>query len=273
MTKEQANTKRRADEELGTYCTVLLLAILGLGIPGRATAQDSPPPVGPSLTQLAAEMRQRYGPVRFHREEDLEDQLVVRPTIETISALNTRIYLIQAEPFDISNGSVIAHFGGGLPTMYVGTSQDGKSIYKLAGFDGAEEEFRRLVRQLPEQAIRAKNQAESRGRLCAQIVYGLLPNRWVNEASSVKLMAASHFFDEAHEDGLRLGERWWKGAKGNRELLRIDTVAAVDGYTVSIPVFSAPVEVPSVPEVRLYKIGVGPDGSCQMAGQPIVVLH
>src|SRR5579864_2951338 len=91
MTKEQANTKRRADEELGTYCTVLLLAILGLGIPGRATAQDSPPPVGPSLTQLAAEMRQRYGPVRFHREEDLEDQLVVRPTIETISALNTRI--------------------------------------------------------------------------------------------------------------------------------------------------------------------------------------
>jgi hypothetical protein len=130
-----------------------------------------------------------------------------------------------------------------------------------------------LVNEGPGQEIRTTREAESRGLLCAEIVYGLSPNWWLGGASSAKSKAAGHFFAEGHEDGLQLGERWWKSAKGNRGALEITTTNSNGVFSVSVPVFWAPVEGHSTPEVKLYRIEVAKSGACLMTAVPSVVFR
>ena len=274
MTREQASTTKRADHMRMARLTVTLVAAYCLAATAFSAGQQTGVNSSDSaLTELASQLHTHYGPVRFHREEDLEDRLIVRPTVGTIASGVPRVYLVEAEPFDISSGSVVARFGGRPPTMYVSVSRDGKSLYKLGGFDQAEQDFGRLVKDLPEQTIRAKTQAESRGRLCAEIVYELSSNWIVDGTSNVKLSAAQHFFDEGHSDGLELATKWWRKAKGDRGSLQVTTESASDGFLVNIPVIWAPVEGHSSLEVRLYRINVAADGSCQMNSSPTVILR
>ena len=273
MTRGQPSTTRKANpRRVVRFMSVLIVAICFPVLPtvGQQTMLNS---AKSALTELAAELRPRYGPVRFHREEGLEDRFVVRPTVEAIATGVPRIYLVEGKPFDISSGSVVAQFGAGPPIMYVGVSRDGTTLYKLAGFDRAEQDFSRLVQSIPQQTMRGKDQAESRGRLCAEIVYGL-SSKWIAEgASNVKLSAANHFFDEGHSDGLELAEKWWRKAKGDRASLQVTTETGADGFLVKIPVFWSSVEGHLSPEVRLYQINVARDGSCHLDTPPSVVLR
>ena len=157
--------------------------------------------------------------------------------------------------------------------MYVAVSQLSSHVYKLAGFDSAESDFAKLISETPEQRIETIYGAESRGLLCAEIVYGLSPSWWVGGESSVKLQAAEHFFAEAHPDGLLLAANWWKTAKGDRKHLKIFTEAKGDGYQLNLPIFWAPVEGHSVPEVKLYQIEVTRDGACSNPVPPSVILR
>jgi hypothetical protein len=153
--------------------------------------------------------------------------------------------------------------------MYVATSSDESKIYKLGGFSSSEQDFNRLVSEGPVQKIRTERDAESRGLLCAEIVYDLSSAWWVDGASSVKLQAAHHFFDEGHEDGLRLAEKWWRSFRGNRAALKITTTKANGAFSVNLPVFWAPVETHSVPEIKLYRIEVSEGGTCHI-NEPII---
>jgi len=173
----------------------------------------------------------------------------------------------------MSGASVVERVPNGLPTMYVATSGDGSRVYRLAGFPGAEQAFNRLINEGPSQRIRTTPEAESRGLLCAEIVYGLSPSWWLGGASSAKSKAAEHFFAEGHKNGLQLGERWWKSAKGNRGALKITTTNSNGLFSVSVPVFWAPVEGHSTPEVKLYRIEVTEIGACLMTTVPSVVLR
>lgn len=226
-----------------------------------------------ALAPITEELRPQFGRVRFHREEKFEDFFDVRGPLGPVAALMPRIYLVEEERYDVSSGTVIEKAPTGLPTKYVAVSADGKSIYRLAGFNEAEQEFNRLLKDGPEQKIRTKGEAESRGLLCAEIVYGLPSDWWLSGASSVKLKAAEHFLAEGHADGLLLGDRWWKSAKGDRSSLQITTARANGAFSLNIPVFWAPVEGHSIPEVQLHRINIAEDGSCLKIGQPVVVLR
>jgi hypothetical protein len=227
----------------------------------------------PALGRIANELRSEFGPIRFHREEQFEDRFLVRGSPGSVLALRPNIYQIQGERFDQSGGLTTERIPNGLPTMYVATSSDGSKVYRLAGFHGAEQEFNRLVSEGPDQKIRTTREAESRGLLCAEIVYGLSPSWWLDGASSAKLKAAEHFFAEGHEDGLLLGEKWWKAARGNRGTVRITTTNSTGVFSVSLPILWAPVEGHSAPGVKLYRVEVSGGGTCLMNAAPSVVLR
>jgi hypothetical protein len=217
-----------------------------------------------SLGQLSSQLMPKLGKVRFHRDEQLEDRL---RTHRSESSPVPRIYQIQAEP---SGDEVFTYR---LPTMYVAVSRDGSAVYQLAGFPDAERHFDELVRDQLTSPIRTKEEAESRGLLCAEIVYGTSPSWWTDGKSSVQLKAAQHFFSEGHQDALTLASQWWKSTKGNRTELAVATLPKGDGFEVNLPVFWAPVEGHSTPEVRLYRININYKGACSMPTAPSVVLQ
>jgi hypothetical protein len=105
--------------------------------------------------------------------------------------------------------------------------------------------------------------------MCAEIVYVLSPEWWVNGASNAKLQAAKHFFNNGHEDGLQLAEKWWKSFKGDRAAINVTTTKANGAFFVNLPVFWAPVEGHSIPEIRVYRIEVSESGTCHM-NEPVV---
>jgi hypothetical protein len=248
--------------------TKLFVAILLLSLQmSGASAQLSAPNLdaeASSLRQLANELRSTLGQVRFHREEQFEDRLRARGTK---SFLLPHIYQIQADP---SDDEVLTR---SLPAIYIAVSHDGLAVYRLSGFPNAERHFDDLVRDQLSPPIRTKEEAESRGLLCAEIVYGTSPRLWIEGGSSVQLKAAEHFFSEGHQDGLSLASKWWKSAKGNRTDLVITTLPKSDGFELNLPVFWAPVEGHSVPEVQLYRIDISDAGACTMPASPSVVLR
>ncbi len=224
------------------------------------------------LAQVAEELRSEFGPVRFHRHEELEESFMVLGVPGSVLVSRPFIYEVQGERFDASRGVMTEGIPAALPTMYVATLRDESRIYRLTGFQGAERSFNDLVRDGPQQRMRTKQDVTSRGLLCAEIVYGLSPKWWLGGASSVKLKAAEHFFAEGHGNGLLLADKWWKSAKGNRDVLSTTTTASGGVFSVTVPVFWAPVEGSTVPEVRLYGIEVSETGTCRAAA-PRTVLR
>jgi hypothetical protein len=247
---------------MGTISTALALSTSTfLSGEGRPT---------PSLEQISQELRVKLGPVDFRREREWEDRFVVRWSEPVISQL-PHIYKVQPRRFDTSKEPVTERMAGDLPVMYVATSSDELKSYKLAGFDSSEQDFNRMVADSSSQKIKTAREAESRGLLCAEIVYALSPNWWVDGAASVQLKAAEHFFSEGHQDALRLAEKWWKKVGKNRADLRIVTKQANnDSFVVNLPLFWAPVETHSIPEIKIYGIEVSREGTCHLSPPTIV---
>jgi hypothetical protein len=249
--------KRRSSRSMAPVIVIALFSATLMA--GRS--QPARPTAGTSLSQLAKELQPEYGPVRFHREEEFEDRL---QTTDMRKGQPPKVYVVQGAQIDDPNY---------LPTMYLATLNDGKAVYRLGGFEGAAENFRRLLRDAGIKHVGGKQHAESRGLLCADIVYGLSPNWWLGGAGSVKLEVARHFFAAGSEDGLMQAERWWESAKGDRDRLSIVTMLNKGLYSVDVPIFWAPVEGSSVPEVRVYRIVVDADGSCRMPEPYTTVLR
>jgi hypothetical protein len=251
------------------WFVVALSTITGVIFLPLIAQQDSKSVAEGPLVQVAQELYPADGPVRFHREDQLEDSLDSgRKDSDSIP----RIYRIEALPFDRSGPTMTMRVPSGLPTMFVAISSDGRIVYRLYGFQGAEHNFNRLVKDSQLAYSQSEQGAEARGLFCAEAVYGLSPKWWVNGASGVKLKAAQHFFDSGHEDGLTLGAKWWKSAKGDRTSLSISTTRSGTDYVLRIPVFWDAVESHVNPEVRLYSISVTETGSCLMPSGPVIIL-
>ncbi len=247
------------------------IVVLGSLLIAQATAQKSQTETTESsLAQVATGLHTAYGAVRFHREERYEDQIVGS---DSKPARAPHIYRLEGQRFDRSSGTLIERLPNNVPTMYVATAGASRAAYPLAGFPNAEQNFNKLIADLHEGGVGGKQGAESRGLLCAEIVYGLSSDWWLDGSSNAKLKAAEHFFSTGSDDGLSLAEKWWTAAKGNRDLLRISTVRSNDVFFVDVPVFWAPVGSDSPPVVKLYRIKVALDGSCAMPDRPSIILQ
>lgn len=252
----------------------LLIVLLGSGCGQSVYGQDMLSKGGDnSFVELSKDLKETYGTVRFHREEEFEDRFIVSGLSLAGFALAPHFYEIQSPRFDLASSTPLVRMGGGLPTMYVATLSDEHKVYRLYGFANAEQEFSRLVGDAPSQKIRGTGDAESRGLLCGEIVYGLSSRWWVADESNAKLQAAEHFFAAGHKDGLLLGEKWWKSVKGDRTALSINTKAKEGGgFVVNLPVFWAPVEGDVVPQIQIYRIEVSDAGTCHMNNLPVQVI-
>ncbi len=250
----------------------LLLAGCG-GLIAGAQVSSAPQGAASPLSDVATELKDRFGEVRFHREEAQEDSFISHGLQLSAYGLLPRFFQVQNPRFDLSRGFVMENTTNALPTMYVAILPDGSKVYRLYGFPKPEEEFNRLVADGPLQKIGGKTDAETRGLLCAEVVYGLSSQRWVADPSNAKLQAAAHFFSAGHKDGRLRGEKWWESIKGDRAALVIQTAKSEHGgFSVSLPVFWAPVEGTVVPQIRIYRIDVTESGACHMDRQPTSVV-
>jgi hypothetical protein len=228
---------------------------------------------GLTFADVSAELKNQFGTVRFHREEAFEDRFIVSGLSLEGYSLAPHFYEIQSPRFDLASSTTLVRMGGGLPTMYVASLSDEHRVYRLYGFANAEQEFSRLVSDAPFQRIGGIGDAESRGLLCGEIVYGLSSRWWVADESNAKLQAAEHFFAAGHKDGLLLGEKWWKSVKGDRTALSVNTKAKEGGgFVVNLPVFWAPVEGDIAPQIKIYRIEVNDAGACHMNNDPVQVF-
>lgn len=226
-------------------------------------ACDNSDPV-PALVQVAKELHAQFGAVRFQRDENWEDRFIVRWS-EQVFAGRPHVFKVQPRRFDASKQPVTERLSGDLPSMYVATSSNGSKVYKLAGFDSPEQDFNRMVLESPSQEIRTMREAESRGLLCAEIVYDLSSNLWVDGPSSIQIKAAEHFFNEGHPDALRRTEKWWKKFNNQPREIRISTTGNdAGGFVLNLPVFWAPVETHSAPQIKLYHLRIGKEGTCHL---------
>lgn len=224
-----------------------------------------------SLTSVSADLFKNFGRVRFHREEQLEDRFIVHGLAISDFDLIPHFYQVQSPRFDLSKGFVEESSTDKLPTMYVASSSDGSQIYRLFGFPKPEEEFNRLVDNSPAQKITNAQDAEMRGLLCGEIVYGLAARWWVADPSNAELQAAEHFFGRGSKDGLMLGNKWWKSIRVDPATISIHTVKREHGYMVTLPIFWAPVEGDIEPEIKINAIEVSGEGKCRMKTEPTVI--
>lgn len=263
MTKD-ANPPRKTT--IFAALTATVACVISMGSIQSFDGNTSTPP----LVQIAQHLHEQFGPVGFQRDERWEERFLVRWS-EVAFSERPHIFQVHARRFEISNGSVVERVPSGVPTMYVATSKDELSkVYKLAGFDGAEQEFNRMVSDSPRQEIKTTREAESRGLLCAELVYNLFPSLWVDGASSIQLKAADHFFNEGYKDGLQRAEQWWNKAKIKTLDTRIATQKRNSVFVLSLPVFWTPVETHSIPEVRINHIEVSSQGMCHL-NEPAIV--
>lgn len=189
---------RDAMSNLDIRCRMTFVAVaflLDLYSTPHLFGQASPIPGRDSvLNSVSEQLRTQFGTLRFHREEGFEDQFLPNVPSTTELELAPHFYKIEMPRFDHASGSALVHSGnGGLPTMYVGTSADERKVYRLYGFTDPEVEFNRLVGDIPFKKIGGTSDAETRGLLCAEIVYGLSDRWWVADPSNAKLQAAEHF--------------------------------------------------------------------------------
>jgi hypothetical protein len=262
--------RRRISSIVALFSAMLsFFTCFGLALHGQAPSIIEN---GLPFADLSEELKGRYGAIEFQREEELENRFIAHGLPASSFSKMPHVYLIQSARFDLSSGRP-TELMGGIPTMYIASSPDEHEVYKLYGFDNAEKEFNRLIHDGPLQLIPGKSDAEMRGLLCGEIVYGFSSRWWVSGESSAQLHAAEHFFAEGHKDGLLLGEKWWRSLKGDRVSISINTTRnGNNGFVINLPVFWAPVEGHTVPEIKIYRIEVSDTGTCHMNDGPITVL-
>ena len=218
-------------------------------------------------------MRAQFGEVRFHRDETLEDRFIVKGLPLSAFGQEPHFFQVQSPRFDLSKGFVIEKYTYTLPTMYVASSADGLNVYRLYGFSNPEAEFNRLVADVPPQNITGTGDAQTRGLLAGEVVYGLSSRWWIADPSNAELQAAKRSFADGHQDGLARGAKWWDSVKGDRSAISIRTVRNEHGgFSVNLPIFWAPVEGDVEPQIKIYRISVSESGMCHMDQQPVAVL-
>jgi hypothetical protein len=253
---------------------ILVILLFGIASNRETYAQSSSDvSTEPSLAMLSAELKAAFGPVRLHREEELEDRFTVPRLPHSDPGLLPRFFQIQRPRYDLSGDQILDNVANGIPTMYVASSADEKKIYKLYGFANPEQDFNRLVGDGRAQRILNSEEAESRGLLCGEVIYGLSSEWWIADASNAKLQAAKHYFDTNHPDAFQRSTKWWNSLKRNHVVLSISTTKmASGGFSLNLPVFWASVEIETTPQVRVYHIEVSENGTCHMDAKSTEVL-
>jgi hypothetical protein len=263
---------RGINTDTRTAWTVAVCLMVAMSPALYSTAQTTPTAVSKSsLEQVAEELQTQYGPVRFHRDEELEERFAASSPTPAVLSSVPHLFQVQGLQFQLSNGGLVERIPTGVPTLYIATSPDGSKVYKLAGFPSAEGEFNRLVADNPMQKIRRIAEAESRGLLCAELVYGLSSGWWIDDDSNAKLQAAKYFFNQGHEDALILADKWWLSFLADkRPPMRITTAKFNDTFRVELPIFWAPVEGDNgPPQIKVYSIKVSDNGTCHNIGEAI----
>jgi len=109
--------------------------------------------------------------------------------------------------------------------------------------------------------------------LCGEVVYGLSPHWWIADASNAKLQAAEHYFDMNHSDAFHESAKWRNSLRRNQVVLSIRTTKTASGtFSVSLPVFWAPLEAETSPQIKIYHIQVSENGTCHVDASSVEVL-
>jgi len=113
-----------------------------------------------------------------------------------------RFFEVVDRRFYVKDGEVLQQFtNDGSRGHIVAISQDGTRVYRLFGFPGAESAYNQLAHDF-HIVIQDEEKAEQYGRLCAEVVYGVLPPLWIQGSGDAELAAANYF-------GVQKAVRWW----------------------------------------------------------------
>ncbi len=215
------------------------------------------------IAEIERDLQGKLGPVRLHRLEELEDDIVMPRKAAIDVETPFQIYQVEQRRFFLDGDKILQQMPWGRKfSTYVAVSQDGEHIYRLAGFRAeAEENFKRLVYDYHLPPPQNPSEAESRALFCARVVFGAEPEQRVLGDEQAKQMISNHFFSHHGE-----ADRWWRSfrSKHPKTTLSVTTVNAAAGdYLTRLPLFWAPVESGTTPEIRELQIRVNRDGSCQ----------
>jgi hypothetical protein len=223
------------------------------------------------IAEIEHELLPRMGAVRLHRVEELEDEVFVRTLGSNRVERLFYLYQVEQRSFSLVDGEVVENVGAGAFSQYVGISQDGEHVYRLAGFPDSEDNFKRLAADYHLRHPENAEDAQSRALYCSQVVFGVNPREWVFQEEQAVRLATDHFFcDPGHGNPFRKANQWLRSyrTKNPKTNLNLSTTSIGDGsYLTRLPLFWAPVE-PSwtTPQIRERQIQVNRDGSCHRLG-------
>jgi len=239
---------------------ILLLCI------GSIVAQSCPPENLPAkAAEIERELLPRLGAVRLHRLEELEDEVFVRRSGSNSVESPFLLYQVEQRRFYLKDGEVVENITARAFSQYVGISQDGESVYRLAGFPDSEDNFKRLVADYHLLSPHNPIDAQSRALFCARVVFGQEPQQWILDEAQAQ-MRVSDRLSEHGKDASSQATRWWRDFRRNHpnSNLNLRTSSAADGtFLTRLPLFWAPVESDVQPEIRELQIQVNRDGSCR----------
>lgn len=246
-------------------CTVLLRA------EPVAAQPCHPEKLQSKILQIERELEPRLGPVRLHRLEKLEDEVFAPRSGSTSSESPFSLFQVEQRRFVVKEGEVQQNVPARTLSNYVVISQDGELVYRLAGFPDAEANFGRLASDFHLPAPRNPEDAQSRALYCARVVFGVEPKEWVLEEKEALLLAADHFFHQGDKDPFVEANHWWRRVRTSEA--KTNTAVRTTGnpngsFLTRLPLFWAPYETRTTPEIRVLQIQVNRDGSCQQLASP-----
>jgi hypothetical protein len=219
------------------------------------------------IAGITSDLQSELGPVRLHRLEELEDNIVV--PIKTGSDAETpfQIYQVEERRYYLEGDKILQQVPWGRKfSNYIAVSQDGEHVYRLAGFRSEpEENFKHLVSDYHLPAPQNPREAESRALFCARVVFGAEPDLWALGDEQAKQMVSNHFSSNHTE-----ADQWWRSfrSKHPKTILDVTTVNGDGGgYLTRLPLFWAPVESTTTPEIRELQVQVNRDGSCHKVAE------
>lgn len=232
---------------------------------GSTVAQSCPSEkLQAKAAAIERELLPRLGAVRLHRLEELEDDVFVRRSGSNSVESPFLLYQVEQRRFYLKDGEVVENVTARAFSQYVGISQDGESVYRLAGFPDSEDNFKRLVADYHLLPPHSASDAQSRSLFCARVVFGQEPQRWILDEDQAQ-MRVSNSMSEHGKDASAQSARWWRDFRRNhpKSNLTLTTTNAADGaFLTRLHLFWAPVESDIQPEIRELQIRVNRDGSC-----------
>jgi hypothetical protein len=245
---------------------VALVSLVSFAAAPAAAQVCTPTIVEAKVTQIEHELDSKSGSVRLHRVEDLEDEVFVPRAGSTDVNSRIRFYQVQEREFIARDGVVQQGLPPGSALRFVAVSCDGEHVYRLGGFDSAEEEFARLVKDTPLPTTSDSSGAEARALFCAKVLYGAPPSLWILGENAARLKASEHFFGEGKNDGFRRADEWWKSVSTSDPSVKVGIATSEltqKTFRTRIPLFWAPVETHVTPRVRWLEINVAGSGACR----------